>query len=123
MRQPQFWSPDQLSSFDLGVRLKGNVSADHVVEEDSQRPDGQTVSSVTTELDPLRRRVNTGSIKGIIDLICEIGTRSKVNQFKLVGGDINENVLILDVSVENSFVVTVDNSVNDLLEESFCESF
>ena len=46
---------------DLRVCLKGDVAADHVVEEDAQAPDGQAVGSVSSELDPLGRSVNSCS--------------------------------------------------------------
>merc|ERR1712223_1469085 len=35
----QLWEPCEMSSADLSIALKGHVSADHVVEEDSQGPD------------------------------------------------------------------------------------
>ena len=45
----------------LGVRLEGDVPADHVMEEDPQGPDCHPVRSVAPVLDPLGRRVNSGS--------------------------------------------------------------
>ena len=48
---------------DLLVLLEGNVSADHVVEQDAEAPDGGGDSVVTAEADPLRRSVNASSCK------------------------------------------------------------
>ena len=48
---------------DLSIVFEGDVSADHVVEEDTEGPDGEAVGTVATVLDPLRRRVHAGSWK------------------------------------------------------------
>ena len=48
----------EVGALDLGVCLEGDVSVDHVVEEDAERPDGEAVGAVPPELDPLGRRVH-----------------------------------------------------------------
>ena len=45
---------------DLLVPLEGNVAADHVEEEDPQRPDGGAPALIPPLADPLRRRVDSG---------------------------------------------------------------
>ena len=49
---------------DLLVRLKGDVAAHHVVEEDAQRPHRGLVAVVLVALDPLRRGVHPGPCNG-----------------------------------------------------------
>ena len=51
----------QLRPADLLVRLEGNVAADHVEEEDAERPDGGLFAIVAGVADPLRRGVHAGS--------------------------------------------------------------
>ena len=48
---------------DLLVRLEGDVAADHVVEEDAQRPHGGRRAMVSVEANPLRRGVYPGTWK------------------------------------------------------------
>ncbi len=50
-----------MTTFYLLVRLEGNVSADHVVEQDAEGPDGGFVPVVLATLDPLRRGVYAGT--------------------------------------------------------------
>ena len=47
-----------LGRADLLVLLEGDVAADHVVEEDAQRPHGGGWAVVPIEADPLWRGVN-----------------------------------------------------------------
>ena len=61
MSQPR--SELEVGVADLLVLLEGNVSADHVVEQDAEAPDGGGDSVVTAEADPLRRSVNASSCK------------------------------------------------------------
>ena len=56
-------TPVRQSQQDLTVRLEGNVTADHVVEEDAEGPDGQAVRRVPPVLDPLRGSVDSGPFK------------------------------------------------------------
>ena len=46
---------------DLVVLFEGNVPADHVVEEDAQRPDGGWTAVVPPLADPFRRRVDAST--------------------------------------------------------------
>ena len=48
---------------DLLVLLEGDVSADHVVEQDAEAPDSGRNSVVAAESDPLRRSVDSSSCK------------------------------------------------------------
>ena len=53
----------KLGHADLLVGLEWYVAADHVKEEDSQRPDGCQLAVITVLSDPLGRRVHAGSWK------------------------------------------------------------
>ena len=53
--------PVRKTKKDLCVRLEGDVSTDHVMEKDSKRPNGQTISSVSSVLDPFWRSVHSGA--------------------------------------------------------------
>ena len=46
---------------DLFVFLEWNITADHVVEEDSERPNCQRVAVISTAANPLRRSIDSGS--------------------------------------------------------------
>ena len=48
---------------DLLVFLEGDVPADHVVEEDTERPDCERIAVISTASDPLRRSVDSGAWK------------------------------------------------------------
>jgi hypothetical protein len=50
-----------MSETDLLVALEGDVPADHVVKEDAKGPDCGLLPVVTGLLDPLRRRVHSGT--------------------------------------------------------------
>ena len=50
-----------LGSFDLVVGFKWDISTNHVIKENTEAPNGQTVRSVTSEFDPFRRGINSGT--------------------------------------------------------------
>ena len=54
-------SKPQLGAADLLVALEGDVTADHVKEEDAQGPDSGRPPLVAALANPLWRRVNTRS--------------------------------------------------------------
>ena len=60
-RQPAVVSPVRQPQHYLRVRLKGNVATEHVVEEDAQGPDRQTVGCVSAVFDPLWRGIHSGA--------------------------------------------------------------
>ena len=51
----------ELRAADLLVGLEGDVAADHVEEEDAERPDGGLLAAVAAVADPLRWRVDPGA--------------------------------------------------------------
>ena len=55
--------PDQLTGEDLLVSLEGNVSVKHIVEEDSEAPDCETVTRVLLQHRPLWRGVDSGALE------------------------------------------------------------
>lgn len=46
---------------DLLVLFKGNISQDHVVQQDAQGPHGHGAAVVAMVTDPLRRAIDTSS--------------------------------------------------------------
>ena len=50
-----------LSRADLFILLKGDVPANHVIEENSKRPDGGRGAVIAVQPDPLRRGVDSGA--------------------------------------------------------------
>lgn len=59
-----FWHPPGetgAGSVNLHVVLKGNVAADHVKEQNPQRPDGEGDGLVALRCDPLRGAVDPSS--------------------------------------------------------------
>ena len=61
--------PVDLTSADLSVIGVGDVSTEHVIEEDTETPGGETVSSVFSLLDPLWWRVDSGASELIENLV------------------------------------------------------
>ncbi len=53
----------QLRPTDLVVRLEGDVTADHVEQEDAEGPDGGFLSIIAGVANPLRRGIHSGSCK------------------------------------------------------------
>ena len=53
--------PVRKTKEDLSVGLEGDVATDHVVKEDAQRPDCETVCCVPSVFDPFRWSVYAGS--------------------------------------------------------------
>ena len=81
--------PDQLTGADLLVSLEGNVSVQHVVEEDSQAPDCQPVPRVLLQHRPLRGGVNPGALELGVDQRVGPAARAKVYQLGLPRLEIN----------------------------------
>merc|ERR1712156_949462 len=71
----QLWEPGEMSSADLSIALKGHVSADHVVEEDTQGPDCEALWPVSSGVDPLWGRVDPGSLEPRVHLVLYVITR------------------------------------------------
>ena len=53
--------PGELAGAGVPVAGEGDVAAEHVVEEDTQGPDGEPVPGVAPLLDPLGRGVDPGA--------------------------------------------------------------
>lgn len=90
----------------LLVMLKGYVSAHHVEEKDAQGPHSQRVGLVSAAADPFRRCIHTSTIKISIIFVLEKGSRPKVNEFEFSRIDIDQQIFILDVSMDHSGPVT-----------------
>ena len=93
--------PDQLTGADLVVSLEGNVSVEHVVEEDSQAPDSEAVTRVLLPHRPLWRGVDPGALELRVDQGGRVGVwraptaRPEVYQLGLPGLQINQHIFIL----------------------------
>ena len=82
----QLWEPCEMSSADLSIALKGHVSADYVVKEDSQGPDCEALWPVSSGVDPLRGRVDPGPLEPRVHLVLYVITGPEVNDFCLERG-------------------------------------
>ena len=51
----------QMSRDDLVVPLEGDVSTDHVIQQDTQTPNRGTRAKISIEQDPFRRSINSGA--------------------------------------------------------------
>ena len=128
----------QLPTADLLVPLEGDVTTDHVEEEDPQGPHGGAVSMVLVEPDPLRRRVDSGpfNVPSMLDcfnynampgltieiseelpLLFEKSSGPEVNELEFAGDEVHQDVLILDVPVDNSLAVASQHCRHYLTEE------
>ena len=82
--------PVDLGGADLLVGSVGDVATEHVVQQDTQGPHRQAVSSIFSQLNPFRRRVDSGASELSKDfiLLCLIiveASGAKVNQLCLHG--------------------------------------
>ena len=99
------------------VALEWNVSTDQVVQEDPQAPHCQLVPVVALLDDPLRGGVDPGALELRVVVRLEKSPAAEVYQLQLAGLEIDEDVLILDVSVDDAGAVAGDNCLNHLSEE------
>ncbi len=91
-----------LGALDLVVGLEGDVTAHHVVEQDAQAPDGQVVRLVPPELDPLGRGVDPGPVEVRVDDVVVVpGAGAEVDQLDGVALGVDEDVLVLDITMED----------------------
>ena len=82
--------PEQVAGADLLVRGVGDVPAQHVVQQDTQRPDGQFVRLVFPIQDPLRWTVHTSSTELLkyfiwVFMVVVFTPGAEVNQLDVVG--------------------------------------
>ena len=113
---------DVISERDLGIAdllilLEGDVPADHVVEEDTQGPDGGLRPQVPGAPDPLWWGVDPGAFKLRVVVGLEKSAAAEVDQLKFSCLEIDQNVLILDISVDDSSAVAGQDCLNNLTEE------
>ena len=102
---------------DLVIRLEWDVPADHVVEEDAEGPYRGLGPQVPGASDPLRGGVDPGALELRVVVRLEKSPAAEVYQLQLAGLEIDEDVLILDVSVDDAGAVAGDNCLNHLSEE------
>jgi len=113
----------ELSSADVFISLVRNVSDHHVIEEDTERPDCSRFMIILTLLDPLWRRVDSSPVKVCEDIIFGEGSGSKVYEAESASVEINDNVLILDVSVSDSVFMTLHHCLNNVSEQLSTQIF
>ena len=101
LRDVDVGMPDQLTGADLLVRLEGNVSVKHVVEQDSQAPDCKAVTRVLLQYRPLRWGIDSGALElrvdqGMLGVLGRTPTaRPEVYQLGLPRLEINQHIFIL----------------------------
>ena len=113
----QLGEPGEVGLGDLSVALEGDVAADHVVEEDSQGPDGQTLWPVGPGVDPLWGGVDSSALELSVDPVLKETAGAEVDQLDLEGVQVDQDVLVLDVPVGDAESVALDHGVNDGSEE------
>ena len=101
------------STADGIICVKGDVPLQHVIQEHPQGPHGAWQGKVDPVHDPLRRGVHPCAIiilpAGAAVTAGEESARSKVNQLDLQCGPVNEDVLVLDISMDNPPLMTREN--------------
>jgi len=76
-------TPLQLALENLFVLLEWNIAANHVEEQDAQRPDSSPDSLVAVILDPFGRTVHARTIEIGVELVFEYGPRPEVDEFEV----------------------------------------
>ena len=107
----------ELGVTDLIIRLEGDVATDHVIEENAQGPDSGLGAQVPRTPDPLGRGVDPGALKLREVVIFHEGPAPEVNEIQFSSFEIDEDVLILDVSVDDPRGVAGEDSLHHLAEE------
>jgi len=120
--------PDNPAGADLLVRGVRDVPAQHVVQQDTQGPHCQAGGEVLSLQDPLRWTVHTSSPELLeyfiwLLLVVVFTPRAEVYQLGVEGVQINEDVLVLDVSVQDSRVSAVDHSLNNITKHGAGKMF
>ena len=103
---------------DLLVCLEGDVAADHVEQEDAQGPDSGQLAVVSVVSDPLWRGVNPGTVKVGVGAVPQLSSGPEVNQLQLQSFQVNEEIFVLDVSVNDSVPVASEDSFNNLKDRN-----
>jgi len=120
--------PGQAAGADLLVCGVGDVPAQHVVQEDTQGPHSQAGGLVFSLQNPLGRTVHSSSSELLeysvwLLLVVVFTPRTEVDQLGVEGVQINEDVLVLDVSVEDPRVPAVDHSLNNITKHGAGKMF
>ena len=113
----------ELSLQNLLVPLKGNVPTYHVVEEDTQGPDSGWECMVLVTRDPLWGAVHPCPIKVSVGFIMKKGAGTKIDKFGAAPAEVHQDVLILDVTMDNSTGVAVPNGCHYLGKEAAASAF
>ena len=113
----QLGEPGEVGLGDLSVALEGDVAADHVVEEDSQGPDGQTLWSVGPGVDPLWGGVDSSALELSVDPVLKETAGAEVDQLDLEVVQVDQDVLVLDVPVDDALLVAGDQGGQQLPED------
>merc|ERR1712080_119923 len=108
---------------DLLVLLEGDVPTDHVGEEDAEGPHGGRDPMVARAPYPLGRGVHPRPVELSVGVLLQEGPRAKVDHAQLARLHVYQDVLILDVSMDDSFIVAGSDGGNDLAEEVLGEFF
>jgi len=117
LAHPLLAAPSQPGSNDLLVCLEGNVPTHHVVQEDAQGPHGEPLCSVHPVLHPLWGGVDSGALELLVNLALREHSGAKVDQLDLVGVQVDQDILVLDVPVHHTLLVTGHDGLQQLLED------
>jgi len=108
----------ELGVADLVVPLEGDISADHVVEQDAKAPDGEGVAVVAAAADPLGRGVHAGAVKVGVGVLLVVGARPEVDELELARLEVHDEVLVLEVAVHDALAVAGQHGLHHLAEEA-----
>ena len=68
-------------------------------------------------IDPLRRRIDSGTLKVLQKFIGVSGARAEVNYFELKALRVHQDVLVFDVTMQNAARLHRHTRIDNLLEK------
>lgn len=108
------------SSRDIRVSSEGNIALDEIVEENTKRPNGGLFPIVRGIRDPLGGGIHTGSFEICVVIVFNPGATSKINEMNTAILPLDHDVLVLDVSMEDSKGFAFSYDVDHLVEYPAC---
>jgi hypothetical protein len=103
------------------VLLERYVAVDHIEKEHAERPHGSAIAVVLLRANPLGWRVDARAVEVVQFLLMlarriDERARAKIDEFHLIRAQVNEDILVLDVTMEHAELVDAQDDVDDLLE-------
>jgi hypothetical protein len=121
---------------------KGNITADEIVKQNAEWPDGLWEAKVATTGDPFGRCIAERAFEISVDSFAEYRARAKVDQVDLASAGVDKKVFIFDISMQHledirlrwedknvdalstyATLVHIFENLNDLFEEVTRQTF